>query len=75
MKSDIDEIAFIQNHPYGQKWRENGNLFKLNTFPVFISRITSTLRELLADNTTHFSRIKQYLHFHRVTVKQYYTIR
>ena len=36
IKSDIDKIAFIQNHPNGQ----NVNQFKLNTFSEFISNNT-----------------------------------
>ena len=46
----------------------------LNTFPRFISNNNDTFRELLANNTTHCSRvyIKQYWHFQRVPSKSNY---
>ena len=36
---------------------------RVNTFSEFISNITGTLRELLANNTTHFSRHQAILTF------------
>ena len=47
----------------------------LHTFPEFIPINTDIFRELLANNTTNFSRfytiITQYRHFQRVTDKQF----
>ena len=42
---------------------------KENTFSEFMSNITSTLKELLPNNTTHFSRHQAIQHFHRVPSK------
>ena len=61
---------FISNN----KLLESCYQTRVNTFSEFISNITGTLRELLPNNTTHFSGvyIKQYLHFQRVPSKLNY---
>ena len=49
-KSDIDEMAFIQNYPM---IKNDKMLTSSNTFSEFTSNITHTCRELLSKNNKH----------------------